>query len=302
MIEPIYLSKNDLEKIKNFKIGMGSDASVYKIPPSLIGGEKGVLFKIYHKSSLNNNIENNSNDNDIKIYNKENLKFDNIKEPISYLTNNDGVRLRSKEAIYKAIDRQKNISMTNLPKNVIYVDNHFAGCVLKEQRGTQIHYLTGFPMKYKIMIMKNIILKLKELYSNNVYHVDLANSPFSQSFYIDEFNQQHCMAGHSHILIHHFQPYLIDLDGKSTIYTECFNEKYYKIMIEQINILLVEFLLKLQIDNILDDINGIELLENELNKYNIPNNYIDSLSDLSLDLDHMNEFLDNISSKKKILY
>ena len=53
MIEPIYLSKNDLEKIKKFKIGMGSDATVYKIPKSLTGGKKGTLFKIYHKSNLN---------------------------------------------------------------------------------------------------------------------------------------------------------------------------------------------------------------------------------------------------------
>ena len=278
-MENLYLTSTDLNLIKKYEIGKGTNGSVYRVPYYLFNTPKGTLLKIYHT-----NITFIDND-DIKIYHIGDIKKSLYIEKLLYF-DNDNVHISFNDAIYKVINRQSKIKLTDLPKKVIYINNYFSGYVLKEQYGIQIHYLTGLPLVLKYKIMKNIILKIEELINNYIYPIDIDNSPFGKCAYQDIYgNLKH--VGHSNILINpfNFNPSIIDLDGNSTVYTDNYNEYYYKQTILKLNILLLEFLFGINLDGFYNDDNDLSnCIIESLNKYSINNYFIDGLSDLSLSI------------------
>ena len=278
-MKSLYLTSTDLNLIKKYEIGRGTNGSVYRVPYKLFNTQKGTLFKIYHT-----NIQFIDND-DIKIYHIGDTKKNSYVEKLSYFDNNN-VHISFNDAIYKVIDRQSKIKLTDLPKNVIYIDNYFSGYILKEQYGIQIHYLTGLPLLLKYKIMKKLILKIEELINNYIYTIDIDSSPFGKCIYQD-LNGNLKYVGHSNILINplNFNPSIIDLDGKSTIYTDTYNEYYYKQTILKLNILLLEFLFGINLDDFYNsDADLSNNIIESLNKYNIDNYFIDGLSNLSLSI------------------
>lgn len=207
--DAVYLDKMELIHLKKKLIGKGTDGCVYDI-----GG--GCLYKIYHDGSYfsNINVEHPllpNNDEDIKIAQKG--MYSSLKEYYPYFryVDSNGVRIVGETAIHLAIEKQKDIKMTQLPIAPIYVDRRFKGCVLKKHSfHFQLHSLMFLPKEIKRKILLSIIDSVEELLSCNIYHLDIAN-------YADDRR----MSTHSNILVSVLgKPQLIDIDGKSAFYLE----------------------------------------------------------------------------------
>lgn len=271
------IDKNDISKMN--LIGSGTDGFVYKY-------NNKYLVKIY-RSFLKTVDE----DSPMKIYNIGDYKkmTNNYNNGIGYY-DNENVRLMAKDGLKKAIEKQENVKLTQLPTDIVYIDNKFSGCLVTKVRGVQIHKLSFLPMSFKMRIVEKLIDKLKELYANNIYHVDLSNSPFVETAFYNENNKLEFKYGHSHVLVDlkSLTPYLIDLDGKSTKYTESFNEHYYEQSLHNLFYLVVEFLVGSRLDD--------ELIE-ELNNRGF-DCYVDKLYDETLTIEDIENLADDLSKKR----
>ena len=211
----INITAKDFEKIKNRKIGEGQDAVVYK-------GKNNILYKVYKDET---NLKDNRGA--IKIYKKG--SWPKTESRICYI-DKDGVKIYYRDAFKRIINRQKDIKLSKLPRGSLYINGKFSGCVLQRIYGMQLHYV--FPLlsrKNKLRVLKEIIQIIKELTDNYVYPVDTDNSPFAGK--------------HSNILVDYkLKPRLIDLDGNSTVYRECYDENMYRETLTALNLLFVELL------------------------------------------------------------
>lgn len=270
----IYLDKDSYAKLQQKKVGEGSDGAVYKYSHDK-------LIKIYH-NKINNILSFKDNDDDIKIYNKESNTHKNI-----VVDSNDNIETKyEKLKIYtispikKAIKRQQNIKLSNLPLDLVFYDNMFVGCLLKKAYGIGIHKLMGMPLKYKLQIMNNVIDVVKELMDNYIYPRDIANSPFSVN--------RNGVFGHSHILVNPLTKNvsLIDLEGQSTIYTDRPNNDLISETESMLNELFIEFVFAIE--------NYYNLETDELIDYvkkatNFDNDLLDKLISLELTMEGMKE-------------
>ena len=245
----LLVSDKDLKELK--KIGHGSDGTVYKY-------KKNQLIKLYHKN-VENIVTQNQSDDDIKIYKKgENISNNYYANDLKYYSydkeENEAIKLLPKEGIFKAIERRNDIKLTSLPTGVVYLNGHFAGCLLEKQHGIQIHKLTGMPLSIRTKIFENVLNAEEELLKNNIYHIDLSNSPYTKKE-ITLPNGQRTITGHSHILVNPItlNTSFIDLDGKSTIYTEKENDGLKEASLNGLTILALEFLLQLDYEEYKED-------------------------------------------------
>lgn len=261
-INCINMSFQELGKLKI--IGAGTEGKVFNY-------NKDYLIKIYRKSIYSNQEFNKLLQKETKIYDKNKVKFID-KEEIQYYqnTNFEEIRINSSDAIKMIIEKQKYINRTVLPNGIVYLDNKFAGLLLKRVNGIQIHKLTGMPLPFKYKVIKELLLDIEELMNNNVYHIDLHNSPYCTNSYIDCNNKTAFINGHSHIFVNpiNHKTHIIDLDGKSTSYKERKDEYLEQACINNLNILFTEFLYEIDRD---------ELKENdeifyELKKQNVNQN------------------------------
>lgn len=278
----IFLTLEDLNSFK--KIGEGTDGIVYQY-------SKDTLIKIYRKNIFEiTNIQEIINKPD-KIYNKETFKIKNYKDKMANYYKKDAdeyIKLRSKDVIFEAIRRQKNIKRSNLPKGCVYIDRKFAGCILKKLYGIQIHKLTGINKRYKFKIIKNLLLDVSELLENNIYHRDLAKSLFNYDNFIDENGNEVITKGHSHILVNPFNlnTNLLDMEGYSTVYTDYYNEVLEKTCLYKICILLINFLYNIELDDTMiedPDLIEFELIKAGANKdlaSNLANNNFNSIEEM----------------------
>lgn len=286
-IQPIHLSTEYFKSLQNKKIGYGTDGSVYKY-------NKKELIKIYHTNLYRIlSCIDVKTDEDIRIYNKEKRVFPVQSSVTAYFYNQENdehLRLPAKDAVRYAISRQKNITMTQLPKNMVYVDKIFAGILIDRVNGIQIHKLTGLPLNIKKKIMFKIIERVRELISNNIYHIDLNNSPFSKkTLYVGPSGELESV-GHSHILVDHtLEPHLIDLDGKSTIYTEKKSIKSEQMCLKGLCQLLIEFLLEIDLDELEGLEDSIDYLCDLLEHAKVASEYIESLSEYNLNIQEIEE-------------
>lgn len=302
-LEPVYLKIEDLEILKKREIGRGTDGIVVKY-------DRKYLVKLYHRKLIDIMSILKQIDDQTKEYKMGDIKG-KINEPFNYYmyneNNDEHIKLQSKYAIRKAMERQKNITRTRLPQNIVYLNNQFAGCLLEYIRGTGIYSLTGMPLKYKKIIFTEVIKSVRELLDNNIYHIDLNNRPQSRALYKDEEGIVKDL-GHSHVLVNPLtlKTNIIDLDGKSTIYTERYSEEYELEVLRNLCELLIEFLLtidtyelKKMADELADLPSTLEeakeiftkSLANELEKLHIEDQYIEKLSTFSLNIDEMKNFV-----------
>jgi len=250
------INSSDFEKIKCKKIGEGNDAIVYN-------AGKGNLYKVYKEESMFKNIN-----KPTKIYKKGNRKK-NIEERILYL-DKDGVKIYYKDAFKRIVKKQDSINLSSLPKSSLYINGKFSGCVLKKINGVSIHNIFGIlSKKTKLKILKSILEEVKELTDNFIYPIDIANSPW--------------VGKHSNILINFkLKPELIDLDGNSTLYRECYDETCYNYTIASLNLLFLELINDTTFayyDNSIDK----EFLKNKLMKNGINEELAIKLSNYSAD-------------------
>ncbi len=213
----VNISNSELEKLK--KIGEGNDAIVYD-------AGKGILYKVYKGESMSNYLN-----KPTRIYKGERK---NIDERLLYL-DKDGVKIYYKDAFKRIIKRGEKIKLSNLPKASLFIDNKFKGCVLEKINGFQIHNI--FPIlskKIKYKILKELLNEIKELTDNYIYPIDTANSPRVDN--------------HSNILVNYkLEPKLIDLDGKSTLYRESYDDECYLFTLMSLNLLFMELLNDIEI-------------------------------------------------------
>lgn len=242
-MEPIVLSTNDYENIKNKckRVGNGVDGSVYKI-------KRDSIYKFYHKEQNLITIPNAKKDdegviiNDFKSLRPYSRVFNN--ENINY-RDNEGIILTREEAIYKAIEKQVNVKNTSLPRKAIYVNNKIVGCEYKYYPyRLGIYACLCLPLKERLIICKRIIEKVKELVDNNIYPVTLAQR--------DEINL--FKSDGSNVLIGlDLDPVIIDLDGISAMYSDSFSSKYYTRTISSLSVLILEILSRVNLANNIED-------------------------------------------------
>lgn len=238
----LYLKTKDLSKLK--EIGNGTDGKVYSYT-------KNTLIKLYH-SKIKEIVSNYSNDEDVKIYKtgQNEFKSNFYKGNLTYYQydkkTKENIKLLPKDAIKRAIERHDDVKLTSLPIGTVYLNGHFAGCILERKRGIQIHKLTGLPLSLRKKIYLNILKEEAELLKNNIYHLDLSNSPYVKKTFILP-NDEIVTTGHSHILVNPITlgTNFIDLEGKSTVYTETKNDKLENQSLSELCILTLEFLLQI---------------------------------------------------------
>lgn len=298
--EDINLSKEELDALLNKEIGRGTDGRVIKY-------DKDRLIKLYHKyvRYFKNREEavKENDDEDIKIYHKGDYKkgddsFDMFRFYVKE-ENGEFIRIRNGvSAIKSAKERQLKVKNTRLPQNVVYIDGKFAGCTLLTIRGIQIHKLIGLPFRLKKKIMKKVLVNIKELMDNYIYHLDLDNSPFTKDNYFIDDNGKRELVGHSHVIINPvtLKPQLIDLDGKSTVYTDAYSKKLEHQSLASFNRLMIEFMLGIDLDDYKDE----EDLAYVLERIGVDIDYIDMLVSNSMTYEDLNNFIDSIDGVKKL--
>ena len=153
-------------------------------------------------------------------------------------------------------------------------------------------------MLYKIM--KEVLLAVKELMDNYIYHVDLSNSPYSKKLFINP-DGVHEHLGHSHVLVDPFtlKPQIIDVDGKSTIYMERKSSEYEELTMVNVSILLIEFLVGLNTDEFAVEDGEFEYLESELARLGIAADYVSDLSKYQITIDEAMEIVDSYGRSLK---
>ncbi len=248
------LTEEEFRKIQRHEIGHGTDGVVYKY-------HRGYLIKVYRQ-----NIEEPSILEKTKEYDRENPpKFALEKSNLTFYFKSkddvDRIRVNKEKAMEYIREKQLKVVKTHLPKKLVYVDGKFVGVLLKKVKGIQIHKLTGAPFKIRKKIALEVIEAVKELLENNIYHEDLGNSPFSESP-SPEHGIYNPSYGHSHVLLNPFTMKInvIDLEGKSTIYTNYIDKAEEEISLTNLTTLLFEFLF--QVDEREYDLDGYANEEN----------------------------------------
>lgn len=240
----------------------------------------------------------------VKIYEKGNYDervFDVLTAYIYNEESDERLKLPSKNAIKLAIEKQKRITKTRLPKNLVYVEKIFAGCLIDYQKGIQIHKLKGLPFSLKRQITLEILKIVRELIENNIYHVDLDNSPYSSKSVFIHSNGTKELVGHSHILVdYRLHPHLIDLEGKSTIYTQRKDELYEHECLFRLMNLIFDFLFDIDIDGLYNIDFEKEALEFELEKAGVDDKHIAIVSEYNSSIDEIEDFVKTLNIRRSL--
>ncbi len=296
VITPIQITHEEFLKMLKHEIGHGTDGTICKY-------DFNYLVKVYHSRifKILDDLEK-QNDDDIKIYRMGSGNDKNEVPITAYFYNEENkehLKMQSKDSIYYAIEKQKSISRTELPKNIVYIDNIFAGCLLKRQHGIGIHKLTGFPLEYRKAIIQEVLISVRELLENNIYPYDIHNSKFAKDAVITKGDGTIEEVGHSHILVNPFtlKTRIIDLYGSSAAYTTHYNENFEKEVFMSLCILLIEFLLQIDPSEIRDYESEIETVAYYLEVARIKSEYIEPLSRLDLNIDEIEDIVKNYTLK-----
>lgn len=267
------------EKIKKLKlVNKGTDAKLYKLSTNL-------LLKLYYTDKK---VVLNNNDDDVKTIKP--TRFNNSTTFMSYCYDANGVRLGYDKIIEMAKRKQFEIKKTILPINPVYINHHFRGCIIKYHHNYYpISCFSFLPKRTKLKIIKDLLVKIKELLNNNIYPIDL-------------YNKQNSNLPHNNIVINFsLNSQIVDLDGKSVAYTEKFNPEFYKKSLFELSTLLLEFLFDQELEDYYLEFDQYQEYYQQYfyERYNIPPKYIDNLLSNNIDLDVIEEFVDYELSLKK---
>lgn len=131
--------------------------------------------------------------------------------------------------------------------------------------------------------------------------MDLDNSPYSSKSVFIHSNGSKELVGHSHILVdYRLHPHLIDLEGKSTIYTERKDEIYEQECLFRLMNLIFDFLFDIDIDGLYNIDFEKEALEFELEKAGIDDKYIPRLSEYNANIDELEHFVKTVNIRRSL--
>ncbi len=198
MANPIELTREDINYIKKHhrKLGSGVDGEVYHIKGDIL----------------------------YKLYNETNMTY-------QHSTN----ELPRDKALYRALELQKHIKHTNLPQNIITMNNEVIGCTYKKYNTIfGIYAATIFPMSKRKEILSNLLVKIQELLDYNIYLVTLAQKNELLPLLKKDANI---------LLNYNLEPLIIDLDGISAIYTEEVSQSHYRATLGSLSKLIFEILI-----------------------------------------------------------
>ena len=290
----LYLTEEEALKLLKNEIGHGTDGRVLPY-------NKKELLKVYHEYLKKQKQKNDQFSDEVKIYHKKDLKFAKESKDAMYFYADEGngnyIRLDKVEALTKAIARQPEIVLSKLPQRLLYIDGKVSGCTLSYQKGIPIHQFMGFPLPFKKKVLLKTLEAVKELIDHNIYPIDLDNSPYStKSIYVNEKGIME-KVGHSHVLVSlvPFEIHLIDLDGKSTIYTNFHSDKFAMDSYASFTRLMKEFLIHLDLDEELTE----EELENYYQNLGISDETLYKLTTEQMNYQDLKEFIKNYSEHKR---
>lgn len=194
----------------------------------------------------------------------------------------------SPRLIAEAASRQQYIQHSTLPLGTLYIDDKFKGCVLKEHRGYgDIYNINILPKKIKIKLLRQLVLNVKELIEYNIYHVDLANKKVPG---VHKGNVLISLTGDIQ---------LIDLDGKSTIYTHRFDPQFYQLTIESLVALITDLLFELDLEE--EFFEDIMYITNKLKAFGFSEALAEKIATQNVSsFEEIDEILDMADKCKKI--
>lgn len=233
----IHLSFDELLQLK--VIGEGKDGIVYHYSDK-------TLLKIYRKRLSSMKHFHQFLRLPDKVYDKNQLHQAYQSDQIIFQKSDeqDFVRLYSKYTLTEIVKKQQYVKRSQLPQGPVFIDQHFMGCFFQYLSGIPIHNLYFLPLSFKRVIARSLIDDIEELLHQFIYPIDLNNSPFVVNQIFDESGKLKDLRGHSQILVQILKrkTNLIDMDGKSTIYTDYFDESLYQYTLNTVCSLLLEFL------------------------------------------------------------
>lgn len=294
-LDPIKINQEEYEYIINHKrfIGAGEDGAVYYIG-------NGIAYKFYHNSILSHTFSSYEN-----LYNKNrvldpegvNIAKYKVTDSSKYITlkyfDEYGVRLVREEALYRAIERQKDVVETRLPQNLIYINGKSAGCSMDYYSApNSIYKAARFSKRSKLMVLKYFLLKYKELIDHNIYPIDLSQR---DKYYPSKRINSNVLLNLKH------EPIIIDLDGKSAIYTEKENQHFLKLANANFSKVVLEIITGIDLnENVMEE--DIELLINDLIEAGI-NPYLVQkfIYNNSLDINDTKRCIDDYALNHKII-
>ena len=232
-IRVIEISKDKLnEFITTHKvIGEGTEGTCYKV------GNK--VYKIYHNlyGTVGRNEHIKVDKEGVRIYKKRDYKDFHFKRgPVLSYQDSEGVSLTVRDGLNRAMDKGLKIIQTRLPEKIITVDGRVKGCVYpyyKFTRGIYKSFRKTF--KTRLKICKDLLIKVQELLDNNIYPVDLCNKNKTKIFNKNDNNV---------LLDLKNKPIIIDLEGRSTLYTDYNNPSLKSKSYYSLTLLILEILTK----------------------------------------------------------
>lgn len=239
------LSNEEINKIKRRKcIGFGTEANVYRV-----GNQ--TLYKLYRP-------------------------YDELLEEFNYSDSNKIKSVYSDDNIRLAMERQPFVTRTSLPMYPLYdEDGKYIGCALKDHKlCAPIQSIVMLPYKRRVEILRNLLLSVKELCDNNIYHQDLVTKEIDGK-------------SHSNVLVSlRGKPQIIDLDGKSTLYTTKKNEYYEYNSYVSLSALIMEILFYIDSSEDLD-FYDMERVINNIVKYGVDRELSEKLVSLECEYDDL---------------
>lgn len=256
-IEPLYLKKANVINLqkRDLEIGRGNDGIVYKTGIS----NSDELYKLYFRKS----------------------KIGSEPCYLELVDEKDAV-----DNIYKAIDRQSYVKRTKLQKRPIYINNRFRGVVIHyHKKQIPIYFLKSCPLKIQIVVLKELLVSIEELLDNFIYPRDLALQPYT------DYRTSNVLLSFSRKLT----PNIIDIDGRSAIYTDDYNEDFYYTALNSYKNLVMQILFDIDIMklNVID----LEYFSDLLNKKGINSKYLEYMLSIErrTDIDEFDYFFEDIS-------
>lgn len=268
---------------KRKKIGEGTDGACYK------QGNK--VYKIYHtahKARLESKVVLDSSG--VRIPNKDDYKnMMASDERIIRFTDAEGTKLSTEAGLLRAIELGNKIKGSNLPSDIVYVNGIARGCVYPYYRFVSSIYKSYRKrFKTRLKICSALYVKVKELINHNIYPIDLAQKGKESLF-----DKRYCNV----LLSFNNEPIIIDLDGKSALYTEISNPYYEKLTCNSLMTLILEIMTR---EDLQEDINDddIDTVMFYLKKNGLSKEIIEKYLDCSMTMEDVCEGLEEIGREK----